>query len=150
MSLLFRRIKQELLEIQKNPCENCSAGPASDDNLTEWDGFILGPTDTPYEGGLFNIKIIFPEDFPISPPKVQFITKIYHPNIDGWGNICLDLLKDQWSPALSINKLLLCICSLLADPNPDDPLVPSIAYLFKNNIDVFNTKAREYTMQYAR
>ena len=95
----------------------------------------MGPNDSPFQGGIFNLSIHFPTDYPFKPPIIffNFITKIYHPNISSSGSICLDILKQQWSPALTINKILLSICSLLTDPNPDDPLVPEAANLFKNN-----------------
>ena len=109
----------------------------------------MGPEDTPYHNGVFYLEIWFPSDFPFKPPKVNFITKIYHPNIDSSGNICLDILKDAWSPALSISKVLLSICSLLAEPNPDDPLVNEIASIYRNNIELYNKNAREYTITYA-
>ena len=87
----------------------------------------MGPEDSAYTGGVFFLNIHFPTDYPFKPPKVQFVTKIYHPNINSNGSICLDILKDQWSPALTISKVLLSISSLLTDANPDDPLVPDIA-----------------------
>uniref|UniRef100_A0A672P065 E2 ubiquitin-conjugating enzyme n=1 Tax=Sinocyclocheilus grahami TaxID=75366 RepID=A0A672P065_SINGR len=87
--------------------------------------------DSPYQGGVFFLTIHFPTDYPFKPPKVAFTTKIYHPNINSNGSICLDILRSQWSPALTVSKVLLSICSLLCDPNPDDPLVPEIAHTYK-------------------
>ena len=110
----LQRIQKELLEIQKDPPANCSAGPEGDD-LYEWQASIMGPRDSPYQGGVFWLKIHFPKDYPFKPPKVMFLTKIYHPNISASGAICIDILKDNWSPALTISKVLLCICSLLDD-----------------------------------
>jgi len=144
----LQRIQKELLEIQRDPPANCSAGPEGDD-LYEWQASIMGPRDSPYQGGVFWLKIHFPKDYPFKPPKVMFLTKIYHQNISSSGAICIDILKDNWSPALTISKVLLCICSLLDDPNPDDPLVPDIAELFKNDRDAYNVKARDTTMVYA-
>merc|ERR1712096_272689 len=99
----------------------------------------------PYEGGLFFLKIQFPQDYPFKPPKIKFQTKIYHCNINDKGGICLDILKEQWSPALTLKKVLISICSLLHDPNPDDPLVPEIAKLYKTNRAAHDNAAREYT-----
>ena len=91
----------------------------------------MGPEGSPYLGGVFKLNIIFPETYPFKPPKVQFVTKVYHCNVNSNGSICLDILKDQWSPALTISKVLLSISSLLTEPNPSDPLVPEIAQLLQ-------------------
>jgi len=146
--MALSRINKELLNLKMEPPGNCSAGPLTDD-LYHWQATLIGPTDSPYENGVFYLSIDFPLDYPYKPPKVVFETRIFHPNINASGGICLDILKEQWSPALTVAKLLLSICSLLTDPNPDDPLVPSIAQLYKNNREEYNLKARAFTLQYA-
>ena len=142
------RINKELRIIQDEANENISAGP-SGDNLFEWDAMIIGPTKTPYEGGMFRLKIYFPVDYPFKSPKVLFTTKIYHPNINSGGIICLDILKTQWSPALTISKVLLSICSLLNDANPNDPLEMEIAKQYINNKLQYEQIAKQWTLQYA-
>uniref|UniRef100_A0A5B6YXG5 UBC core domain-containing protein n=1 Tax=Davidia involucrata TaxID=16924 RepID=A0A5B6YXG5_DAVIN len=128
-----KRILKELKDLQKDPPTSCSAGPVAED-MFHWQATIMGPPDSPYAGGVFLVTIHFPPDYPFKPPKVAFKTKVFHPNINSNGSICLDILKEQWSPALTISKVLLSICSLLTDPNPDDPLVPEIAHMYKTII----------------
>ncbi|KAK4538290.1 hypothetical protein CDCA_CDCA17G4315 [Cyanidium caldarium] len=146
--MALKRISKELVDLGKDPPANCSAGPIGDD-LFHWQATIIGPPDSPYSGGVYFLNIHFPTDYPFKPPKVQFTTKIYHPNINSNGSICLDILRDQWSPALTISKVLLSICSLLTDPNPDDPLVPDIAHKYKSNRARYEEEAREWTRRYA-
>jgi ubiquitin-conjugating enzyme E2 D len=137
------RINKELLDLRNDPPLNCSAG------IFHWQATITGPEDTPFSGGIFFLDIVFPTQYPFKPPKIYFKTKIYHPNINSNGGICLDILKDQWSPALTIAKTLLSICSLMGDPNPDDPLVPEIANIFKKDINRYNRNALNWTAKYA-
>lgn len=144
----MKRIMKELKDIGRDPPAQCSAGPIGED-MFKWQATIMGPNDSPYAGGVFSLSIHFPTDYPFKPPKVTFTTKTYHPNINNSGNICLDILKNQWSPALTISKVLLSICSLLTDPNPDDPLVPDIAKIFKNDRRLYNQTATEWTRKYA-
>jgi ubiquitin-conjugating enzyme E2 D/E len=144
-----KRILRELRDLETDPPGNCTAGPLDGSNLFVWAGTILGPTETPYEGGVFQLRIEFPIDYPFRPPTVTFTTKVYHPNINANGGICLDILKDQWTPALSIGKVLLSISSLLTDANPRDPLVPEIARQYETNRALFNQTAREWTLRFA-
>jgi ubiquitin-conjugating enzyme E2 D/E len=144
-----RRILREQQDLSKDAPDSCSAGPRGE-NLYVWDAMILGPSDSPFAGGIFNLEIHFPTDYPFKPPKILFLTKIYHPNIASNGNICLDILKDQWSPALTVGKALLSICSLLTDPNPKDPLVPAIADQYINDRATYDSTARTWTLKYAR
>jgi ubiquitin-protein ligase len=148
IKMALRRIQKELSDLQKDAPENCSAGPRGD-NMYVWDAVIMGPSDSPFAGGIFNLEIHFPVDYPFKPPKLLFSTKIYHPNIAPSGAICLDILKDQWSPALTIAKVLLSICSLLTDANPKDPLVPDVANQYMNDREAYNKTAREWTLRYA-
>ncbi|PPD70943.1 hypothetical protein GOBAR_DD32174 [Gossypium barbadense] len=122
--------------------------PVAED-MFHWQATIMGPPDSPYAGGVFQVTIHFPPDYPFKPPKVAFRTKVFHPNINSNGSICLDILKEQWSPALTISKVLLSICSLLTDPNPDDPLVPEIAHMYKTDRNKYETTARSWTQKYA-
>ncbi|KAI1613721.1 putative glutaryl-CoA dehydrogenase [Exophiala viscosa] len=131
-----------------DPPSSCSAGPMGDD-LFHWQATIMGPSDSPFQGGVFFLSIHFPTDYPFKPPKVNFTTRIYHPNINSNGSICLDILRDQWSPALTISKVLLSICSMLTDPNPDDPLVPEIAHVYKTDRARYEATAREWTRKFA-
>lgn len=144
-----KRISKELADMVKEDLGNCSAGPKSEDDIFHWTGTIIGPTDTPYVGGTFFLDIHFPKDYPFKPPRVRFVTKIYHCNINSGGGICLDILKDQWSPALTISKVLLSISSLLSECNPSDPLVPEIAALYESNRVDHDKNAREWTLRFA-
>lgn len=146
--MLSIRLTQELKDINKSPIPNCSAGPEGDD-LAKWDATIFGPEGTPYENGIFKMKIEFTSEYPFKPPIIYFVTKIYHCNINSSGGICLDILSKNWSPALSIGKVLISICSLLAEPNPNDPLVPQIAQLLRTDKALHDINAREYTIKYA-
>ncbi|CAG7882307.1 unnamed protein product [Brassica rapa] len=141
-----KRILKELKDLQKDPPSNCSAGPVAED-MFHWQATIMGPPDSPYAGGVFLVSIHFPPDYPFKPPKVSFKTRVYHPNINSNGSICLDILKEQWSPALTISKVLLSICSLLTDPNPDDPLVPEIAHMYKTDKSKYESTARSWTQK---
>jgi ubiquitin-conjugating enzyme E2 D/E len=143
-----RRIKKELDEMNLTPPMNCSAGPIGDD-LFKWQATIMGPEGSPYEGGIFFLTIDFPSDYPFKSPRIMFTTPIYHCNINSNGSICLDILKDQWSPALTISKVLLSICSLMDDPNPNDPLVTDIADLLRKNKGEHDENARMMTIKHA-
>lgn len=142
-----KRITKELNELKKNPPAGISVGEKK--NIFEWDATIVGPTGTPYEGALFCLKIVFSKQYPFTAPNVTFITPIFHCNIRNDGAICLDILKDNWSPALTVEKVLLSISSLLAAPNPNDPLVIDIARLLISNKPEHDRKAREFTFKNA-
>ena len=110
---------------------------------------LSGPVDTPYEGGVWNLELFLPDGYPMCPPKVRFLTRIYHPNVDRLGRICLDILKDKWTPALQVRTLLLSIQALLSAPVPEDPLDAQIAEHFIKDRAGAEATAREWTARYA-
>ncbi|MCO5548322.1 hypothetical protein L7F22_001779 [Adiantum nelumboides] len=104
---------------------------------------------SPYDEGVFFLDIIFPSDYPFKPPEVMFRTRIYHCNVGANGQICLDILKDNWSPALTISNVLLSICSLMTDANPYDPLVGKIAQQYLADRGAHDKSAAEWTRRFA-
>lgn len=148
MSSLPRRIIKETQRLMQEPVPGINAIP-DENNARYFHVVVAGPNDSPFEGGVFKLELFLPEDYPMSAPKVRFITKIYHPNIDRLGRICLDVLKDKWSPALQIRTILLSIQALLSAPNPDDPLANDVAELWKVNEAEAIRNAREWTQKYA-
>ncbi len=155
-AMAAKRLMTELREMQKEKSAVCDAAPKTNkqgggDDLFHWWACIFGPVGTPYQGGLFYLDIDIPKKYPMEAPKVRFRTQIFHPNIHHrTGAICVDILKDAWTPALQIRTILESICSLLNNPNPDDPLVPSTAHLYVNNPDAYQAIAREWTGRYAQ
>ena len=119
------------------------------DDPWRWIAVIEGPQDTPYEGGRFHINIRLPRDYPFKPPSMCFITQVYHPNINCNGSMSLDILRDQWSPALTVSKILQSLVCVLSDPNPNDPIVPAVARIYKDDRAQFNSNARQFTRAFA-
>ena len=104
------------------------------DDIRHWKGKIFGPDDTPYFGGIFIIDITIPPDYPFKPPKMKFDTKVWHPNISSQtGAICLDILKNEWTPALTIRTALISLQALFCAPEPDDPQDAEVARMYKTD-----------------
>ncbi|WVW84562.1 hypothetical protein I302_106596 [Kwoniella bestiolae CBS 10118] len=143
-----KRIKKEIADLSKENLGAISLQP-NESNIFNWKAILPGPTGSPYEGGVFEVDVKVPEDYPFSPPHLHFVTKVYHCNIASTGAICLDLLKHAWSPALSLYKVILSLSSLLTDPNPSDPLVPAIAQEYKRDRKKHDATAREWVKKYA-
>ena len=134
--------------MQKEPVPKILCAPMTD-NPRHFMAVMQGPDGTCYAGGHFNLEMFLPADYPMAPPKVRFLTKIYHPNIDKLGRICLDILKDKWSPALQIRTVLLSIQALLSAPNPDDPLDNGVADAWNRDEAAAQRTAAEWTRMYA-
>ena len=144
----LKRLKSELKELNAEKSKYFSIKPVGD-SMTNWVAVIMGPENTPYENGLFHLNIILPDNYPFQPPTLTFITKIFHPNINYNGEICMDLLKESWSPVITISNLILSLISMLNDPNLDDPLSLDIADLYKYNYEEYLRTAKEWTRHYA-
>nr|XP_027307751.2 ubiquitin-conjugating enzyme E2 N [Anas platyrhynchos] len=148
MAGLPRRIIKETQRLLAEPVPGIKAEP-DESNARYFHVVIAGPQDSPFEGGTFKLELFLPEEYPMAAPKVRFMTKIYHPNVDKLGRICLDILKDKWSPALQIRTVLLSIQALLSAPNPDDPLANDVAEQWKTNEAQAIETARAWTRLYA-
>ncbi|OVA04047.1 Ubiquitin-conjugating enzyme [Macleaya cordata] len=138
-SNLPRRIIKETQRLLSEPAPGISASP-SEDNMRYFNVMILGPSQSPYEGGVFKLELFLPEEYPMAAPK-DLLMQL--------GRICLDILKDKWSPALQIRTVLLSIQALLSAPNPDDPLSDNIAKHWKANEAEAVETAKEWTRLYA-
>lgn len=145
----LRRVTKEKEEVMRCPPPYCKVA-YDDDDVFNNTAQITGPEGTPFEGGVFNLTMNFSSDYyPYMPPKVTFITPIYHPNISREGFISLNILQNEWSPALTCRTALLSIVAFLSLPNPDDPIEPEIAIIYQNDKEEYNSIAREWTRLYA-
>ena len=149
------RLKKEMEMIEKDPPPGCSAWAAGD-SVHELEAVIQGADDTPYAKGCFRLRITVPQRYPFEPPKVHFVTPIYHPNIDSAGRICLDILnmpdgngKGAWKPSLNLKTVLLSIRLLMSEPNPDDGLMVDITHEYIHNRALFERTAVERTRLHA-
>ncbi|XP_039046972.1 ubiquitin-conjugating enzyme E2 27-like [Hibiscus syriacus] len=147
----FARVQKELQECGREKDSSGIRVSPKSDNLARLTGIIPGPLGTPYEGGSFEIDITLPDGYPFEPPKMKFLTKVWHPNISSQsGAICLDILKDQWSPALTLKTALLSIQALLSAPEPDDPQDAVVAQQYLREYQTFVGTARYWTESFAK
>ncbi|TPX30665.1 hypothetical protein SmJEL517_g05807 [Synchytrium microbalum] len=153
-AMMMGRLKKELKQLEENPPTGITCWPDEKD-IRVLHAEIQGPESTPYRGGVFKLEIQLGDRYPYEPPTTRFITPIYHPNVDGEGRICLDLLKGgppkgQWKPTLNINAVLTSIQILMQDPNPDDPLEIDIANEYKADRTLYHDNATKHTQKHAK
>lgn len=137
---VVKRLQNELVQLMMSPTPGLSAFPASEDDLTQWFGVIVGPEGTPYENLKFRLSLKFTDQYPYQPPKVTFVSPIWHPNVDMSGNICLDILKDQWSAVYNVQTILLSLQALLEEPNNGSPLNAIAAELWDTDMDEYKKR----------
>lgn len=127
-----RRLMRDFKKLQEDPPQGVSGAPTEND-IMMWNAVIFGPQDTPFEYGTFKLTLQFHEEYPNKPPRVRFISHMFHPNIYADGGICLDILQNAWSPTYDVSAILTSIQSLLSDPNPNSPANSIAAQLYKEN-----------------
>ena len=143
MSITVKRLTKELASLlsEKNKIPGIIIENPSD--IMIWYVIIVGPSDSPYENGIFKMLIRFNDEYPVKAPSVKFLTPMYHPNIYRDGKICVDILQAEWSPALNVRTILLSVMSLLTDPNPSSPANRDAAILYENRVE-YDKKVREF------
>ena len=150
MDALRNRAMKEFQDLQKNKNDHAVQVKLVNGDYRHWKGRIKGPIDTVYQGGIFDVDIIIPDDYPFKPPKMKFDTKIWHPNISSvTGAICLDILKNEWTPALTIRTALISLQALMCEPVPNDPQDAVVAKQYMSNIKLFNQTAKHWVEEYA-
>eukprot|EP01038_Epipyxis_sp_PR26KG_P011627 gene11627-15574_t len=137
-----KRLMRDFKALQKDPPTGIQAAPM-DNNVMNWQAVIFGPDDTPWEGGTFRLLIEFSEDYPQKPPAIKFLSRMFHPNIYIDGKICLDILKQQWSPIYDTSAVLTSIQSLLSDPNPASPANAEASQLYDQDRREYDRRVRE-------
>mmetsp|Transcript_65843 Transcript_65843/g.136250 ORF Transcript_65843/g.136250 Transcript_65843/m.136250 type:complete len:153 (+) Transcript_65843:61-519(+) len=144
------RLNKEWQEVKRNPDPDISLELAGD-SFEQWHATIKGPQDSPYEGGQFKLDIVCTANYPYAAPQVSFVTKIFHPNVNyNTGELCLDILKTDWSPAWTLQYVCRAVIALLRDPNPDSPLNCDAGNLLRNgDLRGFRSMARMYTAEHA-
>ena len=141
-----KRLIRDLKKLKIDPPAGIIAAPA-EDNIMNWEGVIIGPSGTPWEGATLKLKLNFKETYPNEPPSVKFITKVYHPNVYGDGRICLDILQTNWAAAYDVSTILLSIQSLLTDPNPNSPANYEASRLYVENRTEYDRRVRDTLMK---
>ena len=149
----FKRLSKEMNDF--NNGDLSKAGGVSidlvNDSITNWNVHIPGPAESPYAGGKFTVNIDFSDNYPFKCPKLQFVTKIYHPNIKTeTGEICAEAIKNSWVPTLNADFIIKMLRDLIGTPNTENPMETDIARELMTQPDKFRTSAVEFTEKYAK
>ena len=148
--MALKRLTAELKQIDSKTSDSFTAGPRTPQDMLNWEACIFGPKGTPYEDGSFFLDLKFASDYPFKPPKVAFRTKIYHLNVSAkTGEPCLGILKDEWSPSITVSTICEALGGLMSNPEPDNPVEVDIAVLYTNNRKAHDAAAKAHTAKHA-
>eukprot|EP00187_Rhodella_violacea_P013248 CAMPEP_0184718638 /NCGR_PEP_ID=MMETSP0314-20130426/7776_1 /TAXON_ID=38298 /ORGANISM="Rhodella maculata, Strain CCMP 736" /LENGTH=154 /DNA_ID=CAMNT_0027182403 /DNA_START=164 /DNA_END=628 /DNA_ORIENTATION=- len=136
------RLMTDLKIMNLDSPDGCSASPLADEDLFIWGATIFGPSDTPWEGGIYSLRLTFTAQYPSKPPRVRFTSEMFHPNVYPDGTLCLDIIQDKWSPIYTISTILTSIQSLLSDPNSASPANPDAARMCVEDPKGYKRKVR--------
>ncbi|KAI0398082.1 ubiquitin-conjugating enzyme/RWD-like protein [Xylariaceae sp. FL0594] len=155
-STAHRRLLGEYKALSTDPPDGISAGPVNEDDMFVWEALIEGPEGTPFEGGIFPAELKFPKDYPLSPPKMTFLGEIFHPNVYTNGVVCISILhppgddpnqyehaSERWSPIQSVEKILISVMSMLAEPNDESPANVEAAKMWRENRAEYEQRVRD-------
>jgi ubiquitin-conjugating enzyme E2 G2 len=154
-SAAYKRLMHEYRDLTVHSPEGITVGPLDEDNFMEWEALIMGPPETAYEGGVFVARLSFPSDYPLSPPKMRFTSEMWHPNIYPTGEVCISILhsgedpthyeksEERWSPIQSVEKILISVMSMLAEPNDESPANIDAAKMWRERPEQFKKVVAE-------
>ena len=134
---------KDLKKMQDENNDDTIQAIPSDESIYDWTAIVCGPDETEWEGGVFKLRMKFPEQYPYKPPEVRFLTNIYHPNVYTDGKICLDILQGNWSPVYDVQSILISIQQLLTDPNNKSPANNEASQLYTNNYKEYIRRVKE-------
>ena len=154
-SVASKRLFQEYKNLLSAPPDGITAGPLNEDDLFTWEALIQGPEETPFSGGIFPASLTFPRDYPLNPPKMRFLGEIWHPNVYPNGEVCISILhppgddpnhyekaSERWSPIQSVEKILISVMSMLAEPNDESPANVEAAKMWRERRGEFERRVR--------
>ncbi|KAM5453610.1 ubiquitin conjugating enzyme Ubc7/UbcP3 [Microsporum audouinii] len=155
-SVAQKRLFHEYKLLSTSPPDGITAGPITEDDMFLWEALIQGPEGTPFEGGVFAAELKFPKDYPLSPPSMRFLGNMWHPNIFENGNVCISILhppgddpnhyehaSERWSPIQSVEKILISVMSMLAEPNDESPANVEAAKMWREKRAEYEARVRE-------
>nr|CAB3267453.1 ubiquitin-conjugating enzyme E2 S [Phallusia mammillata] len=141
---IVRQVYKEFASLKNEPVEGIQI-TMNEDDVSEIHATLEGPQGTPFAGGIFKMKICLTKEFPSSPPKGFFLTKIFHPNVSALGEICVNTLKQDWNSKMGIRNVLLTIKCLLIHPNPESALNEEAGRLLLEHYEDYEARAKLMT-----